>query len=74
MKGGLRRAVASDDLGVPQRTGLDSLQTEVGVAAPGGAGVVCSPALLLSSLEDNVLSGYQICKDEGYSSQGNQMS
>lgn len=39
MKGGLRPAVASDDLGVPQRTGLDSLETEVGVAAPGGAGV-----------------------------------
>lgn len=57
MKGGLRPAVASDDLGVPQRTGLDSLETEVGVPALGGAGVVCSPALLLSSLVDNVLSG-----------------
>lgn len=68
MKGGLRPAVASDDLGVPQHTGLDSLETEVGVAAPGGADVVCSPALLLSSLEENVLSGSHICKDEGYSS------
>lgn len=60
MKGGLRPGVASDDLGVPQRTGLDSLGTDVGVGVTAlrGDSVV---RRVLSSLEDNLLSSADVC-------------